>query len=77
MKIKNVCLYKKNIIFKKYKKNIYNLVFKKKIVKELVLNKKRIFKILNILKILFLFNFYNENNYIYKIFKNYNILKNI
>jgi len=77
MKIKNVSLYnrKKKII--KYKKNIYNLVFKKKIVKELLLNKKKLFHIIKILKILFLFNFYNEKNNIYLYLKNYNLLKNI
>lgn len=70
MKIKNVFLYKN-------KKNIYNLIFKKKIVKKLYLNKKEFFNTLKILKVLLLFNFYNEKDTLYSFFKNYNFLKNI
>jgi len=69
MKIKNVSIYKK--------KNIYNLIFKKKIVKELYLNKIKFFKILKILKVLLLFNFYNIKNKFFIFFKHYNVLMNI
>jgi hypothetical protein len=70
MKIKNVFLYKK-------KNNISNLIFKKKIVKKLYLNKKEFFYTLKILKVLLLLNFYDEKIPLYSFFKNYNFLKNI
>ena len=70
MKIENVFLYKN-------KKNIYNLIFKKKIVKKLYLNKKEFFNTLKILKVFLLFNFYCEKDTLYSFFKNYNFLKNI
>jgi hypothetical protein len=69
MKIKNVYIYKK--------KNIYNLIFKKKIVKGLYLNKINFFNTLKILKVLLLFNFYNIKNSFFFFFKNYNFLMNI
>jgi hypothetical protein len=70
MKIKNVFLYKK-------KNNISNLIFKKKIVKKLYLNKKEFFYTLKILKVLLLLNFYDEKIPLYSFLKNYNFLKNI
>ena len=75
MKTKNVFLYKKKIILKK---NIYNSLFKKKIVKKFYITKQNFFYILKILKIILLFNFYTvkmDTSYIF--FKNYNFLKHI